>query len=685
MNKIFRTVWNHHRRQIVVVNENTTSHSQATGSTETSSVETFVAKAKKTLGLSLLAAAVSSCFALPAQASWITDNGGKNGTLDWTVGTAGTTTWTPLQNKEFEILMGETLNVGSIGSNHTELTKYTLPNVTAGNRIINRGTYNILWTGNQAQAGAENEGNFIDNYGTVNIVMNQTPNFGAENTQPNGEHNHNIAAWEIYKWNMDGSDTGWLKDKPAFYNRQGANFNIDINVDSTKLTSDKDASKFGSTITGLAINGAGDRSGMAGKNAGHITLNIENAGARIYGLYLMEDGNSFVNEKTGVFDITTTYEKPPENFLDSAINSYAVGIKLGKATALRNEGKFNIDVTADKAYGVSMGGADAGVAHLTNAAGATMTVNATADSKVNNDYALLFDIGTNDVIDNYGTIKGTSLAKGNKAQGFGFNNANARLNNYAGSVLDLVAKAVATTESPKNVTAEGVFLDGGEQFINNGKATLTAIVDGAGTEKVAKGWAIDARDAGTLVSNTDTLNLNYTGAMGGGLFLTSGAAFENSNATTITVTRPKDETVRTSLKGIYLDKTSQVTNAGNLKIAMNGTAPNASANSFRNQGGDMTGIAVLGNDESVLSLLNKKGATIAIDMTIGNSAKDQTNGIRGYGMSIASNTRNEGTIDATVTATTTVTALRLTTPMRPPSNSRSAQRSPRHSRRTASS
>ena len=138
--------------------------------------------------------------------------------------------------------------------------------------------------------------------------------------------------------------------------------------------------------------------------------------------------------------------------------------------------------------------------------------------------------------------------------------------------------------------------------------------------------------------------------MGGGLFLTSGAAFENSNATTITVTRPKDEPVRTSLKGIYLDKTSQVTNAGNLKIAMNGTAPNASANSFRNQGGDMTGIAVLGNDESVLSLLNKKGATIAIDMTIGNSAKDQTNGIRGYGMSIASNTRNEGTIDATVTA-----------------------------------
>ena len=651
MNKIFRTVWNHHRRQIVVVNENTTSHSQATGSTETSSVETFVAKAKKTLGLSLLAAAVSSCFALPAQASWITDNGGKNGTLDWTVGTAGTTTWTPLQNKEFEILMGETLNVGSIGSNYTELTKYTLPNVTAGNRIINRGTYNIRWTGNKAQAAAENEGNFIDNYGTVSIVMNQTPNFGAENTQPNGVHNHTIAAWEIYKWNLDGSDAAWLKDKPAFYNRQGATFSVDINVDSTKLTSDKDAANFGSTITGLAINGAGDRSGMLGKNAGHVSVDIEHAaGARTYGLYLMEDGNSFVNEKTGVFDITTTHEKPAENFLDPALNSYAAGIKLGKATSLRNEGKFNINVTGDKAFGFAIGGADAGVAHLNNVAGAVMTVNATADSKDSKDYSLLLEIGSNDVIDNYGTIKGTALAKGIKAQGFGFNNADARLNNYAGSVLNITAKAVATAESDYQVHAKGLYADHGEQFINNGKATLSAIVDGAGTEKVTHGWAIDGRDAGTLVSNTDTLNLNYTGAMGGGLFLTSGAAFENSNATTITVTRPKDETVRTSLKGIYLDKTSQVTNAGNIKIAMNGTAPNASANSFRNQGGDMTGIAVLGNDESVLSLLNKKGATIAIDMTIGNSAKDQTNGIRGYGMSIASNTRNEGTIDATVTA-----------------------------------
>ena len=650
MNKIFRTVWNHHRRQIVVVNENTTSHSQATGSTETSSVETFVAKAKKTLGLSLLAAAVSSCFALPAQASWITDNGGKNGTLDWTVGTAGTTTWKTLRDQEVEILKGETLNVSSIGSNYTELTSYTLPNITAGNRIVNRGTYNIRWTGNKAQAAAENEGNFIDNYGTVSIVMNQTPNFGAENTQPNGVHNHTIAAWEIYKWNLDGSDAAWLKDKPAFYNRQGATFSVDINVDSTKLTSDKDAANFGSTITGLAINGAGDRSGMLGKNAGHVSVDIEHAaGARTYGLYLMEDGNSFVNEKTGVFDITTTHEKPAENFLDPALNSYAAGIKLGKATSLCNEGKFNINVTGDKAFGFAIGGADAGVAHLNNVAGAVMTVNATADSKDSKDYSLLLEIGSNDVIDNYGTIKGTALAKGIKAQGFGFNNADARLNNYAGSVLNITAKAVATAESDYQVHAKGLYADHGEQFINNGKATLSAIVDGAGTEKVTHGWAIDETGADTLVSNTDTLNLNYTGAMGGGVQLANGASFENSKTATITVERPKDEIVRTTLKGINIRQNSQVTNSGNLTIAMSGTAPNVSANNYSNQGGDMTGILVFGNDASVLSLHNRKGATIDIDVEAGNSTKNQTNGIRTYGILASSNLKNEGTIDATVT------------------------------------
>ena len=311
MNRIYKRIWNAVRGCSVVVSELAGS-----GQTRGCGKKTVVASAVclhidadiKRLVVFALAWAVCSCFALPTHASWITDHGGVKNELTWTVGTDGTTTWKPLQNQEFEILKGETLNVGSKGSNYSEAGVPAIPNLTAGNRITNRGTYKINWTGNKIQANAENEGNFLDNYGTVAIVMNQTPNFGAENTRPNGMQNHDMAAWEIYRWNMNGVDAAWLKEKPAFYNRQGAEFIIDVNVDSSKLTSDKDATKFGSSITGIAINGSGDRAGMAGKNAGHIKVDIENAGSKTYGLYLRQKGNAFTNEKTGVFDIGTTYK-----------------------------------------------------------------------------------------------------------------------------------------------------------------------------------------------------------------------------------------------------------------------------------------------------------------------------------------------------------------------------------------
>ena len=51
---------------------------------------------------------------------------------------------------------------------------------------------------------------------------------------------------------------------------------------------------------------------------------------------------------------------------------------------------------------------------MNNVAGAVMTVNATADSKDSKDYSLLLEIGSNDVIDNYGTIKGTALARASR-------------------------------------------------------------------------------------------------------------------------------------------------------------------------------------------------------------------------------------------------------------------------------
>lgn len=652
MNRIYKRIWNAVRGCSVVVSELAGS-----GQTRGCGKKTVVASAVclhidadiKRLVVFALAWAVCSCFALPTHASWITDHGGVKNELTWTVGTDGTTTWKPLQNQEFEILKGETLNVGSKGSNYSEAGVPAISNLTAGNRITNRGTYKINWTGNKIQANAENEGNFLDNYGTVAIVMNQTPNFGAENTRPNGMQNHNMAAWEIYRWNMNGVDAAWLKEKPAFYNRQGAEFIIDVNVDSSKLTSDKDATKFGSSITGIAINGSGDRAGMAGKNAGHIKVDIENAGSKTYGLYLRQKGNAFTNEKTGVFDIGTTYKKPADNFLDPTLLPYAVGIKLGSSAELRNEGTFNIDVAGNRAYGISIGDSASSTSHLVNAAGGTFALKTKANSKNAKDYAILFDVETDAIIDNYGTMTGTATALGTHAQGIGFFNAGGRFNNYAGAKLDLTAMAQATNESAVKVYAKGIYLNGMEQFVNNGSATLSAIVDGAGTDKVTNGWAIDARDANTQVVNNKELNLNYTGALGGGVYLIKGATFSNNATATITVNRPVNEVVRTGLTGIRALNTSTITNAGNLSISMTGVAPTTTPNESRNQGGDMTGLYVAGTDDSIISLSNKKNSKLDINVSVSNAAEGQTNGIRPYGMILSSHAKNEGTMDVTVT------------------------------------
>ena len=473
-----------------------------------------------------------------------------------------------------------------------------------------------------------------------------------------GKAIHNLNGWEIYQptGSAGSGDGKWALGNVAFYNRKGATFDIDIDVDTSKLTADLDESLYYSSVVGFHMETVRDVE-ITGKNAGTMTINLENPAYRARSVFL-NDKSIFINESTGVMDLKTTYAPPPgENFAVNN-NAFSAGIDIGGSKSkFQNDGKMTMIIEGPRAFAI-YSDSDSGAASFINSKTGLVNANivATGHGKTALEggnavqHVEVLGVGVNDSIENYGTFIGKATGNGVVAKGIGLNKASSHVNNYAGATLELTAKSVATAESINKAQAVGAYLNGGEQFINNGKATLKAIVDGAGTEKVANGWAIDAREAGTLVSNTDTLNLNYTGAMGGGWFLTSGAAFENSNATTITVTRPKDETVRTSLKGIYLDKNSQVTNSGNLKIAMNGSTPNASANSFRNQGGDMTGIAVLGNDESVLSLLNKKGATIDIDIAIGNSTKDQTRGIRGYGITMLSNTRNEGSIDATVTA-----------------------------------
>ena len=640
MNKIFRTVWNHHRRQIVVVNENTTSHSQATGSSETSSVERFSSKAK-TLVVSALASAVCACFALPAQASWITDHGGSDNRLDWIVGTEGTTTWNTLQNQEFEILQGETLNVGSTGSNHVEFSKYTLPNVTAGNRITNRGTYNIHWVGNKAQAGAENEGNFLDNYGKVNIVFDQTPNFGPDVSQANGNANHNISAWEVYKWNMDGSDATWLKDKPAFYNREGAEFTIDVNVDATKLTADQDPLKRDKTITGFAIDGENDRAHMVAKNAGKMGIAIENAGAKTYGIWVNYD-NSFVNEKTGVVEVVTSFKKPAANFLN--LDEYSLGLALGGSGSFQNDGTVKVDVEGSRTItAINGAGSSPLTAKFVNSAGATMIGNATTNV---GGTALVVGLGANDLFENYGTLTGTALANGGVAQAIGINNPESMFNNYAGATLDLTAKSVYSPESSQKARAEGIYLNDGEKFLNHGNATLTAIVDGAGTANVMNGWGInttDASKAGTTVSNDGTMVINYTGALGGGIKADS-SQLENANQLTINVNRTDAEVIRTDVKGIYVARGGSLLNTKDLDVVITANVDSKENfdKKFQASGGGASGIFATATDATPV-FTNKGHANVQV--TLKNNVDGLSSGVRGNGVYLEGNGSNSGTLD----------------------------------------
>ena len=640
MNKIFRTVWNHHRRQIVVVNENTTSHSQATGSSETSSVERFSSKTKA-LVVSALASAVCACFALPAQASWITDHGGSDNRLDWIVGTEGTTTWNPLQNQEFEILQGETLNVGSTGSNHVEFSKYTLPNVTAGNRITNRGTYNIHWVGNKAQAGAENEGNFLDNYGKVNIVFDQTPNFGPDVSQANGNAIHNISAWEVYKWNMDGSDATWLKDKPAFYNREGAEFTIDVNVDATKLTADQDPLKRDKTITGFAIDGENDRAHMVAKNAGKMGIAIENAGAKTYGVWVNFD-NSFINEKTGVLEIVTSFKKPASNFLN--LDEYSLGLALGGSGSFQNDGTVKVDVEGSRTItAINGAGSSPLTAKFVNSAGATMIGNATTNV---GGTALVVGLGANDLFENYGTLTGTALANGGVAQAIGLNNPESMINNYAGATLDLTAKSVYSPESSQKAHAEGIYLNDGEKFLNHGNATLTAIVDGAGTANVMNGWGINATDAskaGTTVSNDGTMVINYTGALGGGIKAET-PQLENANQLTINVNRTDAEVIRTDVKGIYVVKGGSLLNTKDLDVVITANVDSKENfdKKFQASGGSASGIFATATDATPV-FTNKGHANVQV--TLKNNVDGLSSGVRGNGVYLEGNGSNSGTLD----------------------------------------
>ena len=129
MNRIFRTVWNRVRRQLVAVNESVTGASQASGSTVRGSVVN--AQPVNTVGVTLkksaLALAVGSALALSlpaANASWIDNNGGVDGKLDWVVGSDGSSAWNPITNSAVTVEDGETFELRSSLRNFESQNEY---------------------------------------------------------------------------------------------------------------------------------------------------------------------------------------------------------------------------------------------------------------------------------------------------------------------------------------------------------------------------------------------------------------------------------------------------------------------------------------------------------------------------------------------------------------------------------
>ena len=273
MNRIFRTVWNRVRRQLVAVNESVTGASQASGSTVKGSVVN--AQPVNTVGVTLkksaLALAVGSALALSlpaANASWLDDNGGVDGKLDWVVGSDGSSAWNPITNSAVTVEDGETLTLKASGSTYMP-GNTTTPDMMTKNVVFNHGTINVDWTGSDSQGYAEIDATWIDNSGTFNA------SFKNPSPVPESWYAPNVVAIsgiEVQKSGVfDYAANGWT-DQDEFINREGALVKVEIEYGTTSLDSTQ-ASSWQSIITGLVLNG----STISGRNAGNIDIDVATA------------------------------------------------------------------------------------------------------------------------------------------------------------------------------------------------------------------------------------------------------------------------------------------------------------------------------------------------------------------------------------------------------------------------
>ena len=687
MNRIFRTVWNRVRRQLVAVNESVTGASQASGSTVRGSVVN--AQPVNTVGVTLkksaLALAVGSALALSlpaANASWIDDNGGVDGKLTWTVGTQGTTSWNPLGDQIIELLDGESLFVTSTGSNYNEKNKGTTPDMIVGSYIVNHGTIRVNWEGTENNSQAENDSNFIDNYGNVNIrLLSATP--GPDGTGSSSGLSTILNGWEIQ---TDSSPVSTWDSDYAFRNREEATFDVAVILGASNLADHPDLDTWAATVTGIRMSDQVNT--MKALNEGTMNIVLAEADANAYGFQL-RGSNTFENASTGKIDIDIDPRDGDPAL--SSLTTVNAGIKLEGKSSYENAGYIHANIAGGDnstvyVFNSFVNGSETNQSIFTNKG--TFEFDANSHRKaVDASTVYAVRIGANDIFDNQGTFSGKIHSFGGTGRVLEIYNSTTPQSFLNTGTFDVTVNANAIEDADSLAMAEGIYLNDGELIENRGTIKLDLNVISNSLTTVGNSYGLQLNDhkntgghyqnygttsisvsndsatKGTVygvISNADStfynaedaeVTLDVSGYYGGGIFYTSSEDLINDGTLTIDARSTALMTV-SNMRGIYSNVVNgtggDVINNGTLTVNLSGNSPVGAIDLARGSDfintGDAT-VTVTHREEDALPF-GGSGLHIVLGSSLKNSG---TLTITGTGNSHVPQVTSNGNISPTLT------------------------------------
>lgn len=318
-----------------------------------------------------------------------------------------------------------------------------------------------------------------------------------------------ISGIEVQKSGVfDYAANGWT-DQDEFINREGALVKVGIEYGTTSLDPTQ-ASSWQSIITGLVLNG----SSISGRNAGNIDIDVATADSITRGIWL-RDGGQFVNEDTGVIEITINkYESDPA--LASRTNIANSAIYLDSTSTFVNDGSIQAVVEGGYVYGYNswVNSTERDSSVFTN--NGTFGFEVTAEKQGTDIVAHGIRIGANDSFINNGEVTGTITAVGGGVKGIELRDGTSIFSNDAGAVLNLTLNSTALDQTGTRGYAQGIMINGAERFDNKGSATFTVGVDGSAATAstqfatavgVTMGATTDTESHHTVFTNAENANL----------------------------------------------------------------------------------------------------------------------------------------------------------------------------------